>query len=113
MVYVWTDSHSLTDCYHKGEQDWYTLYCNGTAITWSKTPFGSVDALNRHNISPGQYNSDRWFEICFPERALDHAEDWLRQCLSSKDNAVAEWDRQIAQCEVKIRRIKDRQGVSK
>lgn len=80
--YVWTEVNrdgGSEDYMGNVDSFTWSLCCNGRALWCSSGPHDkrTLDALNKHQISPYQYNQEEWRAICFSADYIKEKEKYL------------------------------------
>jgi len=106
--YKWTETHrgGGTEDY-MGNVDMfdYTLCCNGRGLWCSSGPHDkkTLDALNKFQISPYQYNQTDWRAICFPTDYINEKLSHLAHLRMRKKTFLADHDEEVKKIQKEIR----------
>jgi hypothetical protein len=83
----------------------YSLCCNGRALWCSSGAHGkrTLDALNKYQISPYQYNQTDWQAICFPEDYIKGKKIALIHLAMGKKTFLADHDEEVKKIQKEIK----------
>jgi hypothetical protein len=106
--YKWTETQR-----HGGEPDYmgnydmfdWSLCCNGRALWSSSGSHGkkTLDALNKFQISPYQYNQTDWQAVCFPTDYINEKLSHLAHLDMRKKTFLADHDEEVKKIQKEIK----------